>query len=188
MPLAITASPHLATPSRAYCIAPTSRSPRFSPSLAHVCPRRKNSNQNALGSKGSCLTGFSHFGFGGKICCRSSVGEESPYRPRLLSSFRNLSQEGVRAWQLPQRPASSRILSPNPRCPWRVHWGRILGNWASPLGWRNSPVNGPYRLVRSKRYRRRSHGRSSALAYPSTLELSAATRLAGTESGCTAPW
>src|SRR4029450_9311901 len=71
MPLAITASPHLATPSRAYCIAPTSRSPRFSPSLAHVCPRRKNSNQNALGSKGSCLTGFSHFGFGGKICFSS---------------------------------------------------------------------------------------------------------------------
>src|SRR3954447_28170 len=88
---------------------------------------------------------------------RSYVGEESPYRPRLLSSFRNLSQEGVRPWQLPQRPASSRILSPNPRCTWRLNWGRILGNWASPLVWRNSHVNGPSRLVRSKSYSRRSH-------------------------------
>src|SRR4030095_13902515 len=84
MPLPITASPHLATPSRAYCIAPTSRSPRFSPSLAHVCPRRKNSNQNALGSKGSCLTGFSHFGFGGKICYNKLKGVETHTSTELV--------------------------------------------------------------------------------------------------------
>jgi hypothetical protein len=40
---AITASPHLVTPSPNYCATLTSSSPRPSPSLARVCPRRKNS-------------------------------------------------------------------------------------------------------------------------------------------------
>src|SRR5262245_5812367 len=70
MPPAITASPHRATPSRAYCTAPTSHSPRSSPSLAHVCPRRKNSHQNDLYSKFSPLIDFQHFRFGGKIRSR----------------------------------------------------------------------------------------------------------------------
>ena len=58
MPPAITASPRLVTPSRTYCTAPTSSSPRPSPSLVRVCPRRKNSTQNALYSEFSYLTGF----------------------------------------------------------------------------------------------------------------------------------
>jgi len=55
---AITPSPHLVTPSRHYCTAPTSSSPRPSPSRVHVCPRRKNFTQNDLCSEFSYLTGF----------------------------------------------------------------------------------------------------------------------------------
>jgi len=58
MPPAITASPRLVMPSQPYCTTPTSRSPRLSPSLARVCPRRKNSNKNALCNEFSYLTGF----------------------------------------------------------------------------------------------------------------------------------
>ena len=67
MPPAITASPHLVTPSRAYCTVPTSSSQRPSPSLVPACPRRKNSYQNGLCSKFSPLTGFWRFGLGGKM-------------------------------------------------------------------------------------------------------------------------
>src|SRR5215510_9815998 len=74
IPPAITASLRLGTPSRAYCTAPTSSSPRPLPSLARVCPRRKNSNQNGLHSKFNYLTGFQCFGLGGKM--RWRVGEE----------------------------------------------------------------------------------------------------------------
>src|SRR5215467_1691149 len=66
-PPAITASLRLVTPSRAYCTAPTSSSPKPSPSRARVCPRGKNSTQNGLFSKFSCLTGFWCFGLRGKI-------------------------------------------------------------------------------------------------------------------------
>src|SRR5262247_623042 len=66
MPPAITASPHLVTPSRNYCTVPTSSSQRPSPSLVPACPRRKNSNQNGLCSKFSPLTGFWRFGLGGE--------------------------------------------------------------------------------------------------------------------------
>src|SRR5215475_10163711 len=51
MPPAITASLHLETPSRAYCTAPTSRSPRPLPFLVCGCPRRKNFSLNDLCSE-----------------------------------------------------------------------------------------------------------------------------------------
>src|SRR5262245_5107644 len=66
MPPAITASPHLVTPSRAYCTAPTSSSPQPSPSRARMWPRRKNSHQNGLCSKFSYVTGCWRFGLRGK--------------------------------------------------------------------------------------------------------------------------
>src|SRR5215510_9214833 len=66
MPPAITASPHLVTPSRNYCTVPTSSSQRPSPSLVPACPRRKNSSQNGLCSKFSPLTGFWRFVLGGE--------------------------------------------------------------------------------------------------------------------------
>src|SRR6266567_3484902 len=64
MPPAITASPHLVPPLPTYCIAQTSSSPRSSPSLGLVCPRRKNSNQNDLCCEFSYLAGFWLFGLG----------------------------------------------------------------------------------------------------------------------------
>src|SRR5215831_8003812 len=66
MPPAITVSPRRVTPSRAYCTAQTSRSPKPSPSRAHVWPRRKNSNQNGLCNKFSYFTGFGRFRAGGE--------------------------------------------------------------------------------------------------------------------------
>ena len=57
-PPAITASLRLVTPSCVYCTAPISSSQRSSPSLAHRCPRRKNSNRNDLACEFSGLTGF----------------------------------------------------------------------------------------------------------------------------------
>src|SRR6266581_9525425 len=66
MPPAITASPHLVPPLPTYCIAQTSSSPRSSPSLGLVCPRRKNSNQNDLFCEFSYLAGFWLFGLGGE--------------------------------------------------------------------------------------------------------------------------
>src|SRR4030095_12292388 len=66
MPPAIIASPRLVTPSRAYCTALTSSSPRPSPSLAPVCPRRKNSHQNDLSCEFSYLTDLSRFGLVGR--------------------------------------------------------------------------------------------------------------------------
>src|SRR2546422_8925386 len=97
MPPAITASPHLATPSHAYCIAPTSRSPRPSPSLARVCPRRKNSNQNDLCSKFSSLTGFSHFRFEG----------EDPLE--VLHHFQQMEQRPCHPVQLPHHQGIARM-------------------------------------------------------------------------------
>src|SRR5215470_17232657 len=64
---AITASPHLATPSLAYCRAQTSSSPRLSRSLVHACPRRKNSNQNAWACEFNYLIDFWRFGLEGKM-------------------------------------------------------------------------------------------------------------------------
>src|SRR5215510_3272548 len=66
MPPAITVSPHLVTPLHTYCTVPTSSSPRLSPSLAHVCPRRKNSNQNGLFSKFCYLTWLLTLWIGGE--------------------------------------------------------------------------------------------------------------------------
>src|SRR5215471_4860551 len=67
MPPAIIVSPRRVMPSRAYCTAPTSSSPKPTPSRARLCPRRKNSHQNGLFSKFSYLTGFWCFGLRGKM-------------------------------------------------------------------------------------------------------------------------
>jgi hypothetical protein len=55
IPPAITASLRLGTPSRAYCTAPTSRSPRPLPFLGCGCPRRKNFSLNVCTSEYSYL-------------------------------------------------------------------------------------------------------------------------------------
>src|SRR5262245_2221779 len=76
MPPAITVSPHLVTPSRTYCTVPTSSSPRLSPSRAHVCPRRKNSNQNGLFSKFRYLTWLLTLWIGGEDGLQVAINEE----------------------------------------------------------------------------------------------------------------
>jgi len=49
-PPAIPVSPHRATPSRTYCTAPTSRSPRSLLSLGCGCPLGKNCSLNVFPS------------------------------------------------------------------------------------------------------------------------------------------
>src|SRR4029450_4705545 len=102
MPPAIIASPRLATPARAYCTAPTSRSPRPLPFLVCGCPRRKNFSRNDLCSEFSYLTGFEHFGLEGEGPreCRQPRGLEGglgrdrarcepfPHPPRLEPDLR----------------------------------------------------------------------------------------------------
>src|SRR5262249_43575441 len=67
MPPAITASPHRATPSRAYCTAPTSRSPRPFPFLGCGCARRKNCSLTVGFTAYNDVTDCERFGLGGKI-------------------------------------------------------------------------------------------------------------------------
>src|SRR5262249_36701827 len=64
MPPAIIASPHLMTPSRAYCTALTSRSPRPFPSLGCGCPLGKNFSLNVFLSEYNYLADFWCFGWG----------------------------------------------------------------------------------------------------------------------------
>src|SRR5262249_45075559 len=58
MPPAIPVSPHRTTPSRTYCTAPTSRSPRPFPSLGCGCPLGKNCSLNVCISEYSYLPDF----------------------------------------------------------------------------------------------------------------------------------
>src|SRR5262249_28913180 len=82
MPPAITASPHRATPSRAYCTAPTSRSPRPFPFLGCGRPRRKNCSLTVGFTEYNYLTDFERFGLGGKIRC-NDADSCATVRPRV---------------------------------------------------------------------------------------------------------
>ena len=117
MPLAMAArSPHRVTPSRTFCTTPISSCPRPSPSLARVCPRRKNSNQNDLCCEFSYLAEFfAGFGFGenrlhardsAKRCCAS---RNAPPTPRSLSS--PTMPSGIRG--------STLVRCLLPACTWR---------------------------------------------------------------------
>src|SRR5215510_9465963 len=119
MPPALTASPHLVTPSRAYCTAPTSSSPPPSPSRARMWPRRKNSHQNGLCSKFSYLTGCWRFGLGGKTGC-----SETPEDPDAAAhGMGRLAAYDV--LQTGSGTAHSRAVT---RCK-RALTGQELGRW-----------------------------------------------------------
>src|SRR5262245_41207774 len=94
MPPAITASPHLVTPSRNYCTVPTSSSQRPSPSLVPACPRRKNSSQNGLCSKFSPLTCFLRFVLGGEdgLQVALALGHRGDNLNRALDDTLDLGQ------------------------------------------------------------------------------------------------
>src|SRR6266567_220089 len=93
MPPAITASPHLVPPLPTYCIAQTSSSPRSSPSLGLVCPRRKNSNQNDLFCEFSYLARIIHQPkkstrenpFGGQMILTTLISQDH-HAPKARSS------------------------------------------------------------------------------------------------------
>src|SRR5262249_34113418 len=67
MPPAITASPHLMTPSRAYCTALTLRFPRPFPCRVCGCPLGKNCSLNVFLNEYSYFTDFQCFGLGRKL-------------------------------------------------------------------------------------------------------------------------
>src|SRR5262249_43816343 len=69
MPPAITASPHLMTPSRAYCTALTLRFPRPFPCRVCGCPLGKNCSLNVFLNEYSYFTDFQCFGLGRKLRC-----------------------------------------------------------------------------------------------------------------------
>src|SRR6266571_519844 len=112
MPPAITASLPLATPSRAYCTAPTSSSPRLFPCLVCGCPLRKNFSLNVFLSEYSYFTDFWRLGLGGKI--RSSTARVITRHTRALVAEQTLiapssavcrgtpSQGNVPAWVAPE--------------------------------------------------------------------------------------
>src|SRR5215470_20201127 len=89
MPPAIIASPRLVTPSRAYCTAPTSRSPRPLPFLVCGCPLRKNFSRNGLCSEFSYLTSFQHFGFEGEDPLQTNVPEKRHKQENSLPQCRD---------------------------------------------------------------------------------------------------
>src|SRR5215471_8018472 len=107
---AITASPHLATPSLAYCRAQTSSSPRLSRSLVHACPRRKNSNQNAWACEFNYLIDFWRFGLEGKMGLMVVEGRKCLTRLARCAFFH---QRDLSSWErfLAQHRWSLRVVT-----------------------------------------------------------------------------
>src|SRR5262245_63867614 len=93
MPRAITASPHLMTPSRAYCTTPTSRSPRPFPCRGCGCPLGKNCSLNVFLSEYSYFTDFQCFGLGRKLRCKRTFND-------LTGTLLDCSKRSLRHWIL----------------------------------------------------------------------------------------
>src|SRR5215471_17899406 len=100
---AITASPHLATPSLAYCRAQTSSSPRLSRSLVHACPRRKNSNQNAWACEFNYLIDFWRFGLEGKMGSSGGRRQQGSITKTGNTHARHALVEGAWAYRYPAK-------------------------------------------------------------------------------------
>src|SRR4029450_7071929 len=96
MPPAITVSPRRVTPSRAYCTAQTSSSPKPSPSRADVWHRRKNPNQNGLCNKFSYFTSFWRFRLGGE----DGLQHTFCHLPGIsVTTERQLWAAGIDSWE-----------------------------------------------------------------------------------------